>query len=137
MIFSHLPWFFSESRDLVAGRNISISSGTLRMIRYAQRAAFLRTYALGDFMSRSTSEAKSRDISGDAMAPRVHKARPTTNCTELFRSLQESKIITVHRKLSSITLAKNNYSLTWALICCTSTRVYQKSCIFHYFKRTN
>lgn len=38
-------------------------------------------------MSLSTSEARSRAISGEAMAPRVHRARPTTNWVLLFRSL--------------------------------------------------
>jgi len=56
-------------------------------MRNAHSAAFLRMYAFGDFISRSTSEARSRDISGDAMAPNVQSARPTTNCVELFRSL--------------------------------------------------
>jgi hypothetical protein len=58
-------------------------------MRNAHNAAFLRMYAFGDFISRSTSEARSRDISGDAMAPKVHSARPTTNCVELFKSLQQ------------------------------------------------
>jgi len=83
------PWFFSDSNDRVAGRKISINSGTLRIMRNAHSAAFLRIYAFGDFISRSTSEARSRDISGDAIAPKVHRARPTTNCVELFRSLKQ------------------------------------------------
>lgn len=73
------PWFFSDSIDLVAGKNISISSGTLRTILYAHNAAFFLIYVLGDFIKRSTSVARSLAISGDAIAPRVHNARPTTN----------------------------------------------------------
>lgn len=85
------PWFFSVIRLRVAGRNISISSGTRLMIRKAQSAAFFRMYAFGDFINLSTSDAKSLAISGDAIAPRVHNARPMTNCVELFKSLREQK----------------------------------------------
>jgi len=35
----HSPWFFSLSNDRAAGMNISIKSGTLRMMRTAQSAA--------------------------------------------------------------------------------------------------
>lgn len=86
--FDYSPWFFSLSRDRVAGRKISISSGTRRMTRKAHSVAFLRIYVFGDFIRRSTSLAKSRAISGEAIAPKVHSARPTTNCVELFKSLQ-------------------------------------------------
>lgn len=82
------PWFFSVIKLRVAGRNISISSGTRLMIRKAQSAAFFRMYAFGDFINLSTSAARSLAISGDAIAPRVHSARPMTNCVELFKSLQ-------------------------------------------------
>ena len=36
---THSPWFFSLSNDRAAGMNISIKSGTLRMMRTAQSAA--------------------------------------------------------------------------------------------------
>ena len=65
---------------LVTGRNISMRSGTLRMILKAQRAAFFRMYALEDLSSFSTSGAKSRAISTDAIEPSVQSAKPTTNC---------------------------------------------------------
>lgn len=81
------PWFFSVSRLLVAGRNISMRSGTLRMMRKAHSAAFFFMYAFGDLISLSTSDARSRAISGEAMAPSVHSARPTTNWVLLLRSL--------------------------------------------------
>uniref|UniRef100_A0A1A9ZII9 Uncharacterized protein n=1 Tax=Glossina pallidipes TaxID=7398 RepID=A0A1A9ZII9_GLOPL len=77
-----------DSKERVAGKKISINSGTRRITRKAHRIAFLRIYVFGDFMRRSTSLAKSRAISGEAMAPNVHKAKPTTNCVELFKSLQ-------------------------------------------------
>ena len=82
-----MPWFFSERRDLVAGRNISINSGAFPIILNAQSAAFFLMYALDDFKSFSTSPAKSLDISGDAIAPKVQRARPCTNCVDEFRSL--------------------------------------------------
>ena len=50
-------------------------------------------YAFGDFISLSTSTAKSRAISGDAMAPRVHSANPTTNCVVEFKSLKQPHVI--------------------------------------------
>lgn len=86
-IKDHSPWFFSDNKDLVAGKNISINSGTFRIIRNAHRAAFLRIYAFCDFSSRSTSDARSRDISGEAIAPKVHNAKPTINWVGLFKSL--------------------------------------------------
>lgn len=102
MLFSHIsvirvtpvmstPWFFSVIKLRVAGKNISINSGTRLMIRKAQSAAFFRMYAFGDFISLSTSDARSLAISGDAIAPRVHNARPMTNCVELFKSLLTEK----------------------------------------------
>lgn len=75
----------------MAGRYISISSGTLQIIRNAQTAAFFLIYALDDFKSLSTSPARSRDISGEAMAPRVQSARPWTNWVEEFKSLEREK----------------------------------------------
>lgn len=63
------------------------------MILKAHRAAFLRIYAFGDFISRSTSPAKSRAISGDAIAPKVHNAKPTTNCVVEFKSLKIKKFV--------------------------------------------
>lgn len=65
-----------------------MSSGTFRIIRNAHNAAFFRISALCDFSKRSTSEAKSRDISGDAIAPNVHRAKPTTYCVGPFKSLE-------------------------------------------------
>ena len=110
MLFSHIsvisvtpviktPWFFSVKRLRVAGRNISISSGTRLMIRNAQRAAFFLMYAFGDFISLSTSEARSLAISGEAIAPSVHKAKPITNCVRLFKSLQREIRYLVKLKL--------------------------------------
>ena len=61
---------------LVTGKNISINSGTLRMILKAHRAAFFRMYALEDLTNFSTSGAKSRAISTEAMEPSVHNAKP-------------------------------------------------------------
>lgn len=58
------------------------------MTRNAHNVAFFRMYAFGDFIKRSTSLAKSRAISGEAIAPSVHNAKPTTNCVGLFKSLQ-------------------------------------------------
>lgn len=81
------PWFFSLNSDRVAGKNISIKSGTRRMTRNAHSVAFFRMYAFGDFIRRSTSLAKSRAISGEAIAPNVHNAKPTTNWVVLFKSL--------------------------------------------------
>lgn len=87
IISTDIPWFFSVSKLLVAGRNISIRSGTRRIILKAHNAAFFFMYAFGDFISLSTSDARSRAISGEAIAPNVQRARPTTNCVLLFRSL--------------------------------------------------
>jgi hypothetical protein len=53
------------------------------MILKAQRAAFFRMYAFEDLRSFSTSGARSRAISTDAMEPSVQRARPTTNWVEL------------------------------------------------------
>ena len=61
------------------------------MILKAHNAAFFLMYALGDLIRRSTSEARSLAISGEAIAPRVHRARPTTNCVLLLRSLLTKK----------------------------------------------
>lgn len=58
----------------------------------AHSVAFFRIYAFGLFISRSTSLARSRAISGDAIAPSVHSASPTTNCVGLFKSLEMWKI---------------------------------------------
>lgn len=52
-------------------------------------------YALGDFINFSISPAKSRAISGDAIAPRVQSARPTTNCVGLFKSLQNQTTLLI------------------------------------------
>ena len=110
MLFSHIsvmrvtpvmrtPWFFSVIRLRVAGKNISINSGTRLMIRKAQSAAFFRIYAFGDFINLSTSDARSLAISGDAIAPRVHNAKPMTNCVELFKSLcKQNQGGKLHRK---------------------------------------
>lgn len=87
-LLGNLPWFFSDRRERVAGRNISISSGTFRIILKAHTAAFFLMYALEDLRSLSTSPAKSRDISGEAIAPRVQSANPCTNCVEEFKSLE-------------------------------------------------
>lgn len=69
-----------------------MSSGTRLMILKAHSAAFFLMYALGDFISRSTSLARSLAISGEAIAPSVHSASPTTNCVELFRSLHKTEV---------------------------------------------
>lgn len=62
------------------------------MMRKAQSTAFFRIYAFGDFMSFSISPARSRAISGDAIAPSVQSARPTTNCVGLLRSLKDKDV---------------------------------------------
>lgn len=92
-----LPWFFSDNKLLVAGKNISNSSGTRLIILYAHSAAFFLIYALGDFISRSTSEAKSLAISGEAMAPKVQSASPTANCVVEFKSLKNLKPLQIGR----------------------------------------
>ena len=89
MIFSMSHWSLTQLY-LVTGRNISMRSGTLRMILKAQRAAFFRMYALEDLSSFSTSGAKSRAISTDAIEPSVQSAKPTTNWVVLFRSFLNS-----------------------------------------------
>lgn len=110
-----VPWFFSDNRDLVAGKNISINSGTFKMIRKAHKAAFLRIYAFGDFNNLSTSDAKSLDISGDAIAPNVHNANPTMNCVGLFKSLQANNEFTLDsdkndfRRIREIRTFLNNW----------------------------
>jgi len=60
-------------------------------MRNAHNAAFFLIYAFGDFIKRSTSLAKSLAIPGDAIAPNVHNANPTTNCVGLFKSLKIKK----------------------------------------------
>lgn len=57
-------------------------------MRYAHNVAFFLIYIFDDFISFSTSDAKSFAISGDAIAPNVHNARPTMNCILLFKSLE-------------------------------------------------
>ena len=86
---NHIPWFFSVRSDLVAGKKISMISGTLRTTRKAHNAAFFLMYALGLRVRRSISAAKSRAISGEAMAPNVHNASPTTNWVLELRSLNK------------------------------------------------
>ena len=92
MIFSMSHWSLTQLY-LVTGRNISMRSGTLRMILKAQRAAFFRMYALEDLSSFSTSGAKSRAISTDAIEPSVQSAKPTTNWVVLFRSFFKQFVI--------------------------------------------
>merc|ERR1719219_1263557 len=87
------PWFFSDKIVRVTGKNISINSGTFLMILKAHNAAFLRIYAFDDLTSFSTSGAKSRAISVDAMDPKVHRANPTTNWVELFKSVLRQFVI--------------------------------------------
>lgn len=70
------------------------------MILKAHSAAFFLIYALGDLISRSTSDARSLAISGDAIAPSVQSARPTTNCVLLFRSLRK-KYLVVNKSLDA------------------------------------
>lgn len=43
-----LPWFFSFSKERVAGMNISIKSGTLRMMQKAHRMAYKSNYSSDD-----------------------------------------------------------------------------------------
>lgn len=81
------PWFRSFNRDLVFGKKFSQSSGTLRMIRSAQSAAFFLIYVLELPSSFSTSEHRSRAISEEEMFPKVHSARPTTYILLWLRSL--------------------------------------------------
>mmetsp|Transcript_37925 Transcript_37925/g.92997 ORF Transcript_37925/g.92997 Transcript_37925/m.92997 type:complete len:216 (-) Transcript_37925:303-950(-) len=74
---SSTPWLRSPSMGLTSSTNVSRSSGTLRTTRTAHSAAFLRMYGFDDCTSLDTSGAQSWHISGDAMLPSEHSARPT------------------------------------------------------------
>lgn len=72
------------------------------MILKAHSAAFFLIYALGDLISRSTSDARSLAISGDAIAPSVQSASPTTNCVLLFRSLLKNIVFSCYISINKI-----------------------------------
>lgn len=83
---SSTPWFLSFSSDLALEVKFSSRSGTFLTILIAQIAAFRLMYVLLDPMSLSISLLRSRDISSEAMLPKVARARPTTYMLEWFMS---------------------------------------------------